>query len=100
MARSMSMIEYTALTSAYSGQPKASCLLLTQKPHHFWLPLMLGGGTGSEVMRRIAAPHGRRHGQRDRIDAGGDPRGIPAVETEWAVIGQPFKGDNHMKYRE
>ncbi len=43
------------------------------------LPIMLGSGTGSEVMRRIAAPMVGRHGQRDAADAGGDSRHLPVV---------------------
>ena len=45
------------------------------------LPIMLGSGTGSAVMRRIAAADGRRHGHRHRADTAGRTGGVFAVET-------------------
>jgi hypothetical protein len=49
------------------------------------LPIMFGSGTGSEVMRRIAAPMvggmGWWHGQRDDIDACRDSGVVPALAT-------------------
>jgi hypothetical protein len=60
------------------------------------LPIMLGSGTGSEVMQRIAAPDGGRHDHRAAALDVRDSRGVPADEapriaTEIArgVAGQP-----------
>ena len=54
------------------------------------LPIMWGSGTGSEVMRRIAAPDGRRHGVGDGPDARDHPVAVPDRERLEAAAGVEY----------